>query len=82
MNEVKEKCVLITERNFYNLIKHFFGSSDKFDEEIKKELTEKLDKMVVRQYFSLLLTASTEEEREKNRILYLDSVGIHEDFRW
>ena len=44
MNEVKEKCVLITERNFYNLIKHFFGSSDKFDEEIKKELTEKLDK--------------------------------------
>lgn len=48
---------------------------------ISDELLTKLDKMVQRELFTKYKNAITPEEREKARIKYLDSVGIHQDFR-
>ena len=56
-----------------------------FDEDtdlIKKELEDKMEKLVRHEIYSKFKTAPTEEEKEKARQDYLDMVGMHRDFRW
>lgn len=49
---------------------------------IKQSLEDKFQKMLNHDLYSTYKTAKTEEERERARQEYLDSVGIPKDFRW
>lgn len=49
--------------------------------QISSELDDKLNKLVQRDLFTRYKTAQTEEQREKARIKYLDSIGIGKDWR-
>lgn len=76
------KNVQITQELFLSLVKYHLLEVTGEEEEIKKELTKKLDAMAKRQIYSQYKTAPTEEEREKARQEYLDKVGISPSFRW
>lgn len=76
------KNVQITQELFLSLVKYHLLEVTGEEEEIKKELAEKLDAMAKRQIYSHYKTAPTEEEREKARQKYLDKVGISPSFRW
>lgn len=52
------------------------------EEEIRKDLTSKMDAITKREIYSKYKTAHLEEEREKAREEYLERVGIPEAFRW
>ena len=49
---------------------------------IISELEEKLSKMSRHEDYTKSKMAPTEEEREEYRRKYLDTVGMHRDFRW
>ena len=46
------------------------------------ELEEKLSKMSRHEDYTKSKMAPTKEEREEYRQKYLDTVGMHQDFRW
>lgn len=50
--------------------------------ELRKILDKKIDDMVKREYFSDMLKAPTEAERETARKAYLDKIGVPAAFRW
>lgn len=75
------KNVQITENLFLALVKYHLLETNDYEEEIKKELSSKLDAMIKRQIYTRYKTAPTEEEREKARLEYLDKVGISTEFR-
>lgn len=66
----------------YKLIVHNDVDSDESFKRIKQELETKFHKLVNRELYSKYKTALTKEEQEDARQKYLDSVGIHKDFRW
>ena len=76
------KNVQITENLFLALVKYHLLETNDYEEEIKKELSSKLDAMVKRQIYTRYKTSPTEEKREKARLEYLDKVGISTEFRW
>lgn len=45
-------------------------------------VTERMDKMVMRDLYGKFKTAPTEEERERAKKEYLDRRGVPESFRW
>lgn len=49
---------------------------------IISELEEKLSKMSRHEDYTKSKMAPTKEEREEDREKYLDTVGMHRDFRW
>ena len=49
---------------------------------IISELEEKLSKMSRHEDYTKSKMAPTKEEREEYRQIYLDTVGMHRDFRW
>lgn len=60
---------------------------DDVDEEcykrVKQELENKFQKLLNHELYSKYKDKTlTEEDREEARQQYLDSVGIHKDFRW
>lgn len=81
------KTIRISSELFVKLLQYFNDSTLTDDElielsnQISSELDDKLNKLVQRDLFTRYKTAQTEEQREKARIKYLDSVGIHKDFR-
>lgn len=52
------------------------------EREIKQELENKMDRMVMHDLYGKSKTAPTEEEREQARKEYLDRRGVPESFRW
>ncbi len=54
---------------------------DSFADEIRKQLTEKLDKIINRELFSRYKRSPMPSEREKWRQAYLDRKGVFESFR-
>lgn len=66
----------------YKLIVHNDVDSDESFKRIKQELETKFHRLVNRELYSKYKTALTKEEQEDARQKYLDSVGIHKDFRW
>lgn len=66
----------------YRLIVHNDVDSEESYKKIKQELETKFQKLVNHELYSKYKTALTEEEQEEARQKYLDSVGIHRDFRW
>lgn len=81
------KNVQIPRELFIQLLQYFCDDTlddDTFAElshTITIQLNDKLDKMVQRELFTKYKNAATPEEREVARLKYLDSVGIHKDFR-
>ncbi len=78
--QVKVELRLFIE--LYRLIVHNDVDSDESYERIKQELEVKFQRLVNHELYSKYKTALTEEEQEEARQKYLDSVGIHRDFRW
>ena len=74
--------VQISQELFLALVKYHLLEMNEVEEQIKKELKEKLDAMAKRQIYSRYKTALTEEDRMKAREEYLDLVGMSQSFRW
>ena len=49
---------------------------------LRQILDKKIDDMVRREYYTDMLKAPTEAEREEARQLYLDKIGVPAAFRW
>ncbi len=76
------KNVQISRELFMKILKYHLFGIDKYDEEIRKGLKDKLHMMEKHYSYSKSKTAPTEAEREKYRKEYLDMVGMHQDYRW
>lgn len=76
------KNVQIKYELFLELVKYYLLGIDADTEMINKELTEKIDALVMRELYTKYKTAPTEEEKEKARKEYLDRRGVNESFRW
>ena len=60
---------------------HVLGIEDAIPE-IQKGLEQKYEAMLRRELYTKSKTAGTEAEREEARKVYLDKVGMHQNFRW
>ena len=76
------KNVQISQELFMQLLRFHLIEDTSCELEIKQELEQKLDKMVMRDLYGKFKTAPTEEEREQARKEYLDRRGVPERFRW
>ena len=76
------KNVQISQELFMQLLRFHLIEDTSCEQEIKRELEKKLDKMVMRDLYGKFKTAPTEEEREQARKEYLDRRGVPESFRW
>ena len=76
------KNVQISYELFLELIKYHLLDMESDTENIKKQLTNKIDALVMRELYSKYKTAPTEEEKEKARKEYLDRRGVPNSFRW
>ena len=74
--------VQISQELFLALVKYHLLEMNEDEEQIKKELKEKLDAMAKRQIYSKYKTALTEDDRMKAREEYLQLVGMSRSFRW
>lgn len=75
------KNIMISEELFLKIVKHHVFGLSGFEADIEKGLNEKLNTIEKRNLYTQSKTAATEEERERNRIKYLDAVGMRESFR-
>lgn len=76
------KQIQIPESLFYDLILYHICELDDPEERIRKALTDKMDCILRREYFTQYKTAPDETKREEARKAYLDRAGILSDFRW
>ena len=76
------KQVQISEDLFLLLIKYHILEYYNEEEKIVKGLKEKYDSIINRNLYTKYKTASSKEEKEKDRQEYLDRKGIHSSFRW
>ena len=67
---------------FIDLLHYHLVQEDDYAEDIWQGLEEKLDAMVRHELYVKYKAASTEEEREKARLEYLDRRGVPKSFRW
>ena len=76
------KYVKIPENLFFNLVcYHLFGNREAEDQ-IRRELSGKLDAMLRHDYYTQYKTNPDKTTREEARRKYIDSAGILPDFRW
>lgn len=76
------KHVQISETLFVALVKYHLLDDESQDSIIHHELEAKMDKIVLREYYSQSKTAKDETERETARQKYLEAKGITKSFRW
>lgn len=76
------KNVQVSYELFLELIKYHLLECDANTEKIKKELTNKMEALVMRELYSKYKTAPTEEAKEKARKEYLERRGVPDSFRW
>ena len=67
---------------FIDLLHYHLVQEDDYAEDIWQGLEEKLDAMVRHELYVKYKTAPTEEEREQERLEYLDRRGVPKSFRW
>lgn len=79
--EKKNKKMMIDEDLFRMMYQYFIYGREDLRQEICKGLVEKMDRLIDRDLYTKSLTASTDEERESNRVAYLNRKRIPEDFR-
>ena len=77
--EKKNKKMMIDEDLFRMLYQYFIYGREDLREEISEGLVEKMDRLITRDLYT---KSGTDEERESNRVAYLNRKGIPEDFRW
>ena len=80
--EKKNKKMMIDEDLFRMLYQYFIYDREDLREEISEGLVEKMDRLITRDLYTKSLIGGTDEERESNRVAYLNRKGIPEDFRW
>lgn len=76
-----KKNVQISFELFQMLLCHFSLNEDMYDEQIQKELEEKLEKLIAQEYFARYKKATEPSEREFFRQQYLDTIGMKKAFR-
>ncbi|MGN0163850.1 MAG: complexin-2 [Candidatus Ornithomonoglobus sp.] len=76
------KNIQISYELFRKLLLYHLSETYDYAEDIERGLQNKLDAMVRREYYTKYKTAPTMQEAEKYRIKYLDTVGMHKDFRY
>lgn len=78
------KHVKIDFKTFLDLVRYFVldEHTEELYGQIKQVLEDKIDSMARHELYTQSKTAPTASEREQARQKYLDSVGIHKDFRW
>ena len=76
------KQIQIPESLFYDLILYHICELTDPEERIRKALTDKMDCILRREYFTQYKTALDETKREEARKAYLDKAGILSGFRW
>lgn len=76
-----ERNIQISETLFVQLCQHFLLDKDCTDS-IRSGLDAKLNRIVEHDLYTKYKTSSSEEEKEKARIEYLEKKGIPTDFRW
>ena len=76
------KNVQISYDLFIDLLQYHLVQDNSNEDAIKQMLGDKLDAMVRHELYGKYKTASTEAEREKARMEYLNKRGISEKFRW
>ena len=74
--------VQISQDLFMQLLRFHLIEDVSCEWEIRQELENKLDRMVMRDLYGKFKTAPTEEERERARKEYLNRRGVPESFRW
>ena len=79
------KQVQITEELFRNLLEYFFSEETPAElefeaDEIRKQLNEKLDRLISHELFEKYKRASTPDERERARKAYIKQRGILPSF--
>lgn len=78
------KNIQISTKLFLEIVRYFY--LDEHEEElyksISKSIENKLDCMVKHELYTQYKTAISEEERDRARKKYLESVGMRESFRW
>ena len=76
----EKKDVLIPDSIFRQLVRSFLLEDHSRDIEIQEFLEDKLKRMVQRDYYTQYKTNPAEAEAARQK--YLDSIQMHEDFRW
>ena len=83
---MKSKNLQIDYELFLKIAKYFNIKDKKYreelEEEIIKQINEKIDKLVLHELYTKSKQAITSEEREQARQEYLEKKGIHKDFRF
>ena len=74
--------VMIPMKLFWQLYAYFVLHMTDKEEVIREQILKKNDSMINHYLYTKSKTAETEEEREKARREYLESVGIRPDFRY
>lgn len=76
--------IKITKELFFRIVKYFIldDCSEENTNAIIKELNNKIDSLIKHELYTEYKTSDTEEKREIARQKYLDSVGMHKNFRW
>lgn len=81
---MNQKQIQIEWDLFVDLYCYFFGETSPIGDEadaIRRQLSDKIDRIINRELFSRYKRAPTGEEREAARIAYLDRREISESFR-
>lgn len=76
------KNVQIPYELFVDLVLYHLNDEEDFQDDIRQGLSQKLDAMLNRQFYSQYKTAPTEEQREQARQEYLDRRGVPQSYRW
>ena len=76
------KQIQIPKSLFYDLVLYHICEFDDPKERIRKGLTDKMDAILRREYFTQYKTAPDEAKCEEARKAYLERAGILPDFRW
>ena len=77
------KNVQIPFELFINLIKiHILDiKNEEIEKQVKKDLIEKFNSVILRDLYTKYKTAKTDEEREKARQAYLEKIGMKDSFK-
>lgn len=76
------KKIQISEELFIKLVKYHLLDMPELQDEIARDLEQKLDAMKRHELYTQSKTADTEEKKEEARQKYLDEVGMLQSFRW
>lgn len=74
--------VQISQDLFMRLLRFHLMEDVSCEREIRQELVNKMDRMLMRDLYGKSKTAPTKDEREQARKEYLNRRGVLDSFRW